>query len=131
MKGAFGRLSKNTALRKEGFGDIVSGPFREGPMRQFVLVAAAVAALAAASPSLAQNGLPAVIPSADRWVDIPTLAPAVTEPEMRARMNAEIVRAIADADGDQEAARRAIGDIVARYQELASPQGARMRTSPK
>lgn len=100
-------------------------------MRQFVLVAAAVAVLAAASPALTQNGLPAVIPSADRWVDIPTLAPAVTEPEMRAQMNAEIVRAIAAAAGDQEAARRAIAAIVARYQELASPQGARMRSSPK
>ena len=100
-------------------------------MRKTMLVAAAVAVLAAASPSLAQSGLPAVIPPADRWVDIPALAPAVTEPEMRAQMNAEIVRAIADADGDQEAARRAIGQIVARYQEIASPQGARTRPGPK
>ena len=100
-------------------------------MRNLVLLAAAVAALAAASPSLAQNGLPPVIPPAGEWVDIPALAPAVTDAETRAQMNAEIVRAIVDADGDQAAARRAIGAIVARYQEIASPQGARMRTSPK
>jgi hypothetical protein len=46
-------------------------------------------------------------------------------------MNAEIVQAIRDADGDEEAARRAINAIAARYQEAALPQGARGRPGPK
>ena len=99
-------------------------------MRKFVFLAVA-AVLVAATPSLAQTGMPAVIPAASAWVDIPALAPAVTEPETRALMNQEIVQAIAQAGGDQEQARRAISAIVARYQENAQAQGARMRPSPK
>lgn len=99
-------------------------------MRKFVFLAVA-AVLAAATPSLAQTGLPAVIPAASAWVDIPALAPAVTDPETRALMNQEIVRAITQADGDQDQARRAISAIVARYQENAQAQGARTRPGPK
>lgn len=100
-------------------------------MRKLVFAAVAAAILSAAAPSLAQTGLPAVIPEAQNWRDIPTLAPAVTDAETRAQMNAEIVRAIAASNGDDETARRAIAAIVARYQEIASPQGARMRPGPK
>ena len=94
-------------------------------------VLTAVAVLAVAGPVMAQTGMPAVIPAASEWRDIPALAPAVTDGETRARMNAEIVRAIQEADGDQAAARRAISAIVARYQDLAAPQGARTRPAPK
>ncbi|MFC5344742.1 hypothetical protein ACETK8_01260 [Brevundimonas staleyi] len=100
-------------------------------MRKLVVGAVAAAVLSAAAPSLAQTGMPSVIPPAREWVDIPALAPAVTDPDDRARMNAEIVRAIEAADGDQAAARQAIAAIVARYQDAALPQGARMRGSPK
>lgn len=100
-------------------------------MRKFVLLAVAAAILSAASPSLAQAGLPAVIPSASEWVDIPALAPAVRDPETRGRMNQEILQAIIDANGDQAQARAAITAIVARYQENAQPQGARTRPGPK
>jgi hypothetical protein len=111
------------------FGDIVPALFGRLSMRKFAFLAIA-AALAAAAPSLAQ--VVVTIPaSADRWVDNPQLAPALTDPEMRARMNAEIVQAIISADGDQQAARQAILVIAARYQELATPQGARTRPGPK
>ena len=99
-------------------------------MRKFVFLAVA-AVLVAATPSLAQNAIPAVIPAASAWVDIPALAPAVTDRETRAMMNQEIVQAIVQADGDQDQARRAISAIVARYQENAQAQGARTRPSPK
>jgi hypothetical protein len=100
-------------------------------MRKFVLLAVAAAILSAASPSLAQAGLPAVIPPASEWVDIPALAPAVVDPDTRAQMNRDIVQAIVQAGGDQEGARRAISAIVARYQSNALPQGARTRPGPK
>lgn len=100
-------------------------------MRKLVLLAVAAAILSATSPSLAQNGLPAVIPPAMEWVDIPALAPAVTDRDTRARMNQDIVQAIIDADGDQARARAAITAIVARYQENAQAQGARTRPGPK
>lgn len=99
-------------------------------MRKFVFLAVS-AVLVAATPSLAQNAIPAVIPAASAWVDIPALAPAVTEPETRARMNQEIVQAIVQAGGNQDQARRAISAIVSRYQENAEAQGARTRPSPK
>ena len=99
-------------------------------MRKFVFLAVS-AVLAAATPSLAQTGMPAVIPAASAWVDIPALAPAVTDRETRALMNQEIVQAIVQAGGDQDQARRAISAIVARYQENAQSQGARTRPSPK
>ena len=100
-------------------------------MRKFVFLAV-VAALSAATPSLAQiNAIPAVIPPAAQWVDVPALAPAVTDGDTRELMNAEIVRAITAANGDDEAARRAIAAIAARYQENAAPQGARVRPGPK
>ncbi|WP_426038867.1 hypothetical protein [Brevundimonas sp. DC300-4] len=99
-------------------------------MRKFVFLAVA-AVLVAATPSLAQNAIPAVIPAASAWVDIPALVPAVTDRETRALMNQEIVQAIVQADGDQDQARRAISAIVARYQENAQAQGARTRPSPK
>jgi len=99
-------------------------------MRKLVFLAAA-AILASAAPVTAQTALPAVIPSAQLWVDIPGLAPAVTDADTRALMNAEIVRAIAEANGDQTRARAAITAIVARYQENASAQGARTRPGPK
>ena len=99
-------------------------------MRKFVFLAVA-AVLVAATPSLAQNAIPAVIPAASAWVDIPALAPAVTDRETRDRMNQEIVQAIVQAEGDQDQARRAISAIVTRYQENAQPQGARTRPSPK
>lgn len=99
-------------------------------MRKLVVLAVA-AVLSVATPSLAQNGIPSVIPPAQQWRDVPAIAPAVTDAATRAQMNAEIVEAIAAADGDQEAARRAIAAIAARYQEAASPQGARMRAGPK
>ena len=99
-------------------------------MRKFVFLAVA-AVLSAATPSLAQVLLPSVLPAAEAWVDIRTLAPAVTDPETRAQMNAEIARAITAADGDDVAARRAITAIVNRYQDIASPQGARVRPGPK
>lgn len=99
-------------------------------MRKIAFLAA-VAVLAVAGPAAAQAGLPAVIPAASAWRDIPALVPELTDAETRARMNAEIVRAIQEADGDQAAARRAISAIVARYQEIASSQGARTRPAPK
>lgn len=100
-------------------------------MRKLVFLAVA-AVLSAVTPSLAQiNAIPAVIPAAQEWRDVPALAPAVTDADTRELMNAEIVRAIAASDGDQEAARRAIAAIVARYQENASSQGARVRPGPK
>ncbi|WP_426042717.1 hypothetical protein [Brevundimonas sp. TWP2-3-4b1] len=99
-------------------------------MRKFVFLAVA-AVLVAARPSLAQTAIPAVIPVASAWVDIPALAPAVTDRDTRALMNQEIVQAIVQADGDQDQARRAISAIVARYQENAQAQGARTRPSPK
>lgn len=99
-------------------------------MRKLVVLTVA-AVLAAVSPVLAQEGLPPVIPAAAEWRDIPHLAPAVTDPELRARMNAEIVTAITEAHGNQEAARRAISAIVTRYQEAMGPQGARVRPGPK
>lgn len=99
-------------------------------MRKLVVLTVA-AVLAAASPVLAQTGLPATIPAASEWRDIPALAPAETDPEVRARMNAEIVEAITAADGDQAAARQAVSAIVARYQEAASSQAARTRPGPK
>lgn len=102
-------------------------------MRKFVFLTAA-AVLAAASPTMAQNvpaAIPVVIPMPMDWVDIPALAPAVTDRETRARMNQEIVNAIIEADGDQDAARRAIAAIVNRYQENAQAQGARTRPGPK
>ena len=99
-------------------------------MRKFVFLAVA-AVLVAATSSLAQTAIPAVIPVASAWVDIPALAPAVTDRDTRALMNQEIVQAIVQADGDQDQARRAISAIVARYQENAQAQGARTRPSPK
>ena len=100
-------------------------------MRKFVFLAVA-AVLSAATPSLAQiNAIPAVLPSASQWVDVPALAPAVVDADTRALMNAEIARAIAAAGGDDAAARRAIAAIAARYQEVATAQGARMRPGPK
>ena len=99
-------------------------------MRKFVFLAVA-AVLVAARPSLAQTAIPAVIPVASAWVDIPALAPSVTDRDTRALMNQEIVQAIVQADGDQDQARRAISAIVARYQENAQAQGARTRPSPK
>ena len=63
-------------------------------MRKFVLLAVAAAVLSVATPSLAQvNAIPAVIPSASERVNVPALAPAVTDPETRAQMSAEIARA--------------------------------------
>lgn len=99
-------------------------------MRKLVVLAVA-AVLSSVSPVLAQTGLPSVIPAASEWRDIPALAPTVTDPELRARMNADIVAAITGADGDQPAARRAIAAIVARYEELAGPNDARTRPGPK
>ncbi|WP_425989442.1 hypothetical protein [Brevundimonas sp. TWP2-3-2] len=99
-------------------------------MRKFVFLAVA-AVLVAATSSLAQTAIPAVIPVASAWVDIPALAPAVTDRDTRVLMNQEIVQAIIQADGDQDQARRAISAIVARYQENAQAQGARTRPSPK
>ncbi len=99
-------------------------------MRKFVFLAVA-AVFVAATPSLAQTAIPGVIPVASAWVDIPALAPAVTDRDTRALMNQEIVQAIVQADGDQDQARRAISAIVARYQENAQAQGARTRPSPK
>lgn len=101
-------------------------------MRRFVSLAVAAAILSAASPSLAQNVARIDVPPPGRqWVDNPALAPAVTDPATRARMNAEIVAAIAQANGDQDRARAAIAAIAARYQEAAAPQGARTRPGPK
>lgn len=101
-------------------------------MRRFLFLAAAAVILSAASPSLAQNVARIDVPPAgQQWVDNPALAPAVTDPATRARMNAEIVAAIAQANGDQDRARAAIAAIAARYQEAASPQGARTRPGPK
>ena len=75
------------------------------------IVLAVAAILAASAPALAQVvELPPVIPAADQWRDIPTLAPAVTDPDTRARMNAEIVQ---------------------RYQNNALAQDARTRPEPK
>ena len=99
-------------------------------MRKFVFLAVA-AVIAAATPVMAQNFIPAVIPLALEWVDIPQLAPAVTDRETRAQMNQEIVNAIIQADGDQAQARAAITAIVARYQANAVAQGARVRAGPK
>ncbi len=102
-------------------------------MRKFVFLAAA-AVLAAATPVLAQSipaAIPAVIPTPLDWVDIPALAPAVTDRPTRDRMNQEIVNAILQADGNQDQARRAIAVIVNRYQEAAQAQGARTRPGPK
>jgi len=83
--------------------------------------------LAATPAMLAQLGQ---IPSADQWSDHPGLAPSVTSPQARAQMNAEIVRAIAEAGDDPEAARQAILEIAARY-EAEAPQSARSRPGPK
>ncbi len=100
-------------------------------MRICLALAAAVCLTVAAGPSLAQVQLPAVLPSADQWRDMPALAPGVTDPETRQQMNDEIVQAIADADGDQDAARQAVTAIATRYQEIYGSQGARSRPSPK
>ncbi|MFY7852913.1 MAG: hypothetical protein ACOVQ6_14150 [Brevundimonas sp.] len=100
-------------------------------MRSMTRLAATALVLALAAAPLAAVAAIQQIPPADEWRDNPQLAPAVTDPEMRARMNAEIVQAIRDADGDEEAARRAINAIAARYQEAALPQGARGRPGPK
>ena len=91
----------------------------------------AAVALTVAIPSSMQNGLPAEIPSADDWVDIRTLAPAVTDAATRAQMNQEIVQAITEANGDQARARAAILAIAARYQQAAQSQSARVRPGPK
>lgn len=98
-----------------------------------IRIALAVAAIMAASaPALAQTvQLPSVIPAADQWRDVPTLAPDVTDPDTRARMNAEIVQAIVESEGDQLLARAAITIIVQRYQNNALPQNARTRPGPK
>ncbi|MBX9706892.1 MAG: hypothetical protein K2X61_03040 [Caulobacteraceae bacterium] len=85
----------------------------------------------AAAPVATGAAIQRVPPEADQWRDNRQLAPAVTDPEMRARMNAEIVEAIRDANGDEEAARRAINAIAARYQEAAEAQAARGRPGPK
>jgi len=91
----------------------------------------AVAAILAA-PALAQVvELPPVIPAADQWRDIPTLAPAVTDPDTRARMNAEIVQVIIASDGDQLMMRAGIVNIVQRSQNNALAQDARTRPEPK
>jgi hypothetical protein len=96
------------------------------------IVLAVAAILAASAPALAQVvELPPVIPAADQWRDIPTLAPAVTDPDTRARMNAEIVQVIIASDGDQLMMRAGIVNIVQRYQDNALPQGARTRPGPK
>lgn len=100
-------------------------------MRKLVVLAVAAAVLSSATAILAQTGLPSVIPVASDWRDIPALAPTVSDPELRARMNAEIVVAITAAGGDQETARRAIAAIVIRYEEASAPQGARTRPGPK
>lgn len=100
-------------------------------MRTLRLVVASALAVALTAAPVAATSAIQQIPPADQWRDNPQLAPAVTDPEMRARMNAEIVQAIRDANGDEEAARRAIAAIAARYQELAQPQGARGRPGPK
>ena len=100
-------------------------------MRKFAILAVAAVLAVGAAPSLAQDAIPAVIPAAAAWVDIPAVAPAVTDPDTRARMNQEIVQAITAAAGDQDQARRAITAIVARYQEAAQSQAARTRPSPK
>ena len=99
-------------------------------MRKFVVLAVS-AVLSSASPVLAQAGLTSVIPAASAWRDIPALAPTVTDSELRSRMNADIVAAITEANGDQQAARRAIAAIVAHYEDLAAGQGARTRPGPK
>ena len=102
-------------------------------MRKFVFLAAA-AVLAVSTPVVAQTipvGIPAVIPAASSWVDIPALAPAVTDVSTRQRMNQDIVTAIAQANGNQEEARRAIAVIVNRYQDAAQAQSARTRPGPK
>jgi hypothetical protein len=100
-------------------------------MRTLRLVAASAIAVALMAAPVAATAAAQQIPPADQWRDNPQLAPAVTDPEMRARMNAEIVQAIRDANGDEEAARRAINAIAARYQEAAQAQGARGRPGPK
>ncbi|WGM32810.1 hypothetical protein [Brevundimonas sp. NIBR11] len=100
-------------------------------MRKFVFAAITAAVLSAATASPAQEALRGVIPPAQQWVDRPSLAPAVTDPATRARMNQEIVQAITAADGDQDEARQAIAAIVARYQAAAEAQAARMRPGPK
>jgi hypothetical protein len=100
-------------------------------MRTLRLVAAPVLAVALMAAPVVAAAAVQQIPPADQWRDNPQLAPAVTDPEMRARMNAEIVQAIRDANGDQEAARRAVNAIAERYQNLALPQGARGRPGPK
>lgn len=96
-------------------------------------IALAVAAILAASGSaLAQVvNLPSVIPAADQWRDIPTLAPDVTDPDTRARMNEEIVQVIVASDGDQLMMRAGITTIVNRYQANAQPQNGRTRPAPK
>ncbi len=95
-----------------------------------VFAASALAAALMVAP-VAATATAQQIPPADQWRDNPQLAPAVTDPQDRARMNAEIVQAIRDADGDEEAARRAIAAIAARYQEAAQSQAARGRPGPK
>lgn len=95
------------------------------------LVAASALAMALMAAPVVAAAAIQQIPPADQWRDNPQLAPAVTDPEMRARMNAEIVQAIRNANGDQEAARRAIAAIAARYQEAAQAQSARPRPGPK
>lgn len=98
-----------------------------------IRIALAVAAiLAASAPAFAQAvQLPSVIPAADQWRDIPTLAPAVTDPDTRAQMNAEIVQVIIASEGDQLMMRAGITNIVNRYQNNALPQNARTRPGPK
>lgn len=98
------------------------------PMIRFALSALVLCLAAApmASVALAQD-----IPPADQWRDNPQIAPAVTDPELRARMNGEIVEAIRNANGDEEAARRAIADIAARYTAASQAQAARTRPGPK
>ena len=100
-------------------------------MRTLRLAAVSALAVALMAAPVVTTAAVQQIPPADQWRDNPQLAPAVTDPEVRARMNAEIVQAIRDANGDEEAARRAINAIAARYQEAALPQGARGRPGPK
>lgn len=100
-------------------------------MRRTLSLVLAAAILSASAPVIAQVvELPSVIPAADQWRDIPTLAPAVTDPETRAQMNAEIVQVIIASDGDQLMMRAGITNIVQRYQNNALAQGARVPHGP-
>lgn len=94
------------------------------------LAASALALALLAAPVVATAAVQQ-IPSADQWRDDPSLAPGVVDPQVRARMNAEIVQAIRDANGDEADARRRIQAIAARYEQEHGPQGARTRPGPK